>query len=123
MGNESDGFPLQLAKVQAPPLRDATLERPRLLDWLRAKSHGRVVLLIADAGYGKTTLLADFARRARSRTLWYRMDTDDRDWTSVLHHLVAAGRQHDATFAPETSELLSRPGCVSNPQPTVTQPT
>lgn len=115
LGNESDGFPIQLAKVQPPPLRDATLERPRLLDWLRAKSHGRMVLLIADAGYGKTTLLADFARRVRSRTLWYRMDTDDRDWTSVLHHLVAAGRQHDATFAPETSALLARIG-IDGPQ-------
>ena len=61
--DEVNGYPIQLAKVQRPALRDETLERPRLLDWLRAKIHGRVVLVLADAGYGKTTLLADFSRR------------------------------------------------------------
>ena len=101
-------YPIQLAKVQPPPLREETLERPRLLDWLHAKAHGRVVLLLADAGYGKSTLLADFARRSRLTTLWYRLDGDDRDWVSLLNHLVAAGRQHMPEFAPETAALLLR---------------
>jgi DNA-binding SARP family transcriptional activator/tetratricopeptide (TPR) repeat protein len=109
-----NGFPIQLAKVQRPSLRDETLERPRLLDWLRAKTTGRVVLLLADAGYGKTTLLADFSRRTRMRTLWYRLDHEDRDWTSILHHLVAAGREHDPGFAPLTANLLAEVG-VSGP--------
>ena len=108
--DEVQGFPIQLAKVQRPALREETLERPRLLDWLRAKVHGRVVLVLADAGYGKTTLLADFSRRSRMRTLWYRLDDDDRDWVSFLRHLVAAGREHDPTFAPETSALLAEIG-------------
>ncbi len=108
--DEVRGFPIQLAKVQPPALREETLERPRLLDWLRAKVHGRVVLVLADAGYGKTTLLADFSRRSRMRTLWYRLDDDDRDWVSFLHHLVAAGREHDPTFASETSGLLAEIG-------------
>jgi DNA-binding SARP family transcriptional activator len=105
-----NGYPIQLAKVQRPALRDETLERPRLLDWLRAKIHGRVVLVLADAGYGKTTLLADFARRSRLRTLWYRLDDDDRDWVSFLHHLVAAGREYDPSFAPATAALLAEIG-------------
>ena len=67
--DEVGHYPIDLAKVQRPALRDETLERPRLLDWLRAKVHGRVVLVLADAGYGKTTLLADFSRRTRMRTL------------------------------------------------------
>ena len=108
--DEVNGFPIQLAKVQRPALRDQTLERPRLLDWLHAKVHGRVVLVLADAGYGKTTLLADFSRRSRMRTLWYRLDDDDRDWVSFLHHLVAAGREHDPAFAPATVGLLAEIG-------------
>jgi DNA-binding SARP family transcriptional activator len=66
--------------------------------------------VLADAGYGKTTLLADFSRRSRMRTLWYRLDDDDRDWVSFLHHLVAAGREHDPTFAPATAALLAQIG-------------
>ncbi|MFP5342005.1 MAG: BTAD domain-containing putative transcriptional regulator [Candidatus Limnocylindria bacterium] len=105
-----NGFPIQIAKVQRPALSDETLERPRLLDWLRAKTTGRVVLLLADAGFGKTTLLADFSRRSRMRTLWYRLDHEDRDWTALLHHLVAAGREHEPGFAPATAALLAEVG-------------
>ncbi len=101
------GYPIQPAKVQGPLLRDETLARNRLLDWLAAKIHHRVILVLADAGYGKTTLLADFSRRTRVRTLWYRLDDDDRDWISFLSHLVAAGRVHDPGFAPNTAALLS----------------
>jgi ATP/maltotriose-dependent transcriptional regulator MalT/DNA-binding SARP family transcriptional activator len=100
-------YPIQLAKVQRPALRDETLSRDRLLDWLAAKIHDRVILVLADAGYGKTTLLADFAGRTRLRTLWYRLEDDDRDWIAFLNHLVAAGREHDPGFAPTTSAMLA----------------
>ncbi len=105
--DDVSGFPVQYAKVQPPPLREETLARHRLLDWLAVKIHHRVILLLADAGYGKTTLLADFSRRTRLRTLWYRLDEDDRDWISVLNHLVAAGREADPAFAPSTASLLA----------------
>ena len=105
-----NGYPIQAAKVQRPPLRDETLARDRLLDWLGKKVHHRVVLVVAEAGYGKTTLLADFSRRTRMRTLWYRLDEDDRDWISLLNHLVAAGREHDPGFAPTTASMLADSG-------------
>src|SRR5262245_55940801 len=68
------GYPIQPSKVQRPPLRDDVLSRPRLNDQLEAKSSHRVVLLVAEAGYGKTTLLADWTRRTARRVLWYRLD-------------------------------------------------
>src|SRR5690349_22031604 len=95
-------YPIQPGKIQAPALRDETLARTRLLDWLETKIHSRVLFVTADAGYGKTTLLADFSRRTRHRTLWYRLDEDDRDWVGFLSHLIAAGREHDSGFAPRT---------------------
>ena len=104
------GYPIQYAKVQPPVLREETLGRDRLLDWLHLKIHSRVILILADAGYGKTTLLADFARRTRLRTLWYRLDDDDLDWTAILHHLVAAGREHDPGFASATLSMLGEIG-------------
>jgi DNA-binding SARP family transcriptional activator/tetratricopeptide (TPR) repeat protein len=108
--DEPRGFPVQLSKVQPPALRSETLERPRLLDWLRSKTHGRVVLVLADAGFGKTTLLADYSRRTRLPTLWYRLDEQDRDWIPFLNHLVAAGREHSPAFAPQTAALLADAG-------------
>src|SRR6476661_6378882 len=72
-------YPIQPGKIQAPALRDETLARMRLLDWLDVKIHSRVVFVIADAGYGKTTFLA---------------------------HLVSAGREFDPDFAPRTVAIL-----------------
>lgn len=103
-------FPIQEAKVRRPPLRDATLRRDRLLDWLALKIHHRVVFVTAEAGYGKTTLLADFSRRSRLRTLWYRLDEEDRNWVSLLNYLVAAGRQVEPAFAPGTAAMLRELG-------------
>ena len=99
-------YPVQLSKVQAPPLRDETLARDRLLDWLSVKVHRRAVLLVAEAGYGKTTLLADFTRRTRVRVLWFRLDRGDRDWVGFIAHLVAAIRVHVAGFGTSTAALL-----------------
>ena len=97
-------------KVQRPPLRAETLRRDRLLEWLTVKIHHRIVFVTADAGYGKTTLLADFARRSRLPTLWYRLDEDDRNWVSFVNYLVAAGRQIDPDFASATAGLLREMG-------------
>jgi LuxR family maltose regulon positive regulatory protein len=99
-------YPIQPGKVHAPALRDDTLARDRLLDWLSVKIHSRVVLLIAEAGYGKTTLLADFSRRTRVRVLWYRLDRGDRDWVGFIAHLVAAVRVHVPAFGSATAGLL-----------------
>jgi ATP/maltotriose-dependent transcriptional regulator MalT/DNA-binding SARP family transcriptional activator len=105
-----DAFPVQAAKVQEPPLREGTLSRDRLLDWLRSKINHRVILVTAEAGYGKTTLLADFSRRSRHRTLWYRLDEGDQSWSGVLSYLIAAGREFVHDFASVTSSLLREIG-------------
>ena len=108
-------FPVQLAKVQRPPLRRETLRRERLLDWLKVKIHHRVVLVTAEAGYGKTTLLADFARHHRRPTMWYRLDEEDRNWVSFLHYLVAAGREIEPGFGGATKGLLAELGVATGP--------
>lgn len=118
LGSMSE-YPIQINKVQAPPLRDETLERVRLLDWLHVKIHRRVVLVTAEAGYGKTTLLADFSRRTRVRTLWFRLDRGDRDWVGFIAHLVAAVRIHLPDFAPVTQSLLRETGNSAPPRDTV----
>ncbi len=103
---ETARFPVQAEKLEAPPLRDGILHRERLLGWLDRRIHHRVVTVVAEAGYGKTTLLADFASRTRLATLWYRLDEEDRDPVAFLNYLVAAGRRLVPTFAPTTAAML-----------------
>lgn len=114
IGAMSD-YPVQLEKVQPPPLREDILARNRLLDWLAVKVHNRVVLVTAEAGYGKTTLLADFARRSRVLVLWYRLDRGDRDWAGFIAHLVAAVRRHAPSFGALTTSLIRETGASAPP--------
>jgi ATP/maltotriose-dependent transcriptional regulator MalT/DNA-binding SARP family transcriptional activator len=109
-------FPLQAAKVQRPALRAETLQRDRLLDWLAAQDQSKVILVTAEAGYGKTTLLADFSRRTRRRVLWFRVDEKDRSWVSVVRYLIAAGQEVDPDFGRDTRDLISRLGQPGGPR-------
>jgi DNA-binding SARP family transcriptional activator/tetratricopeptide (TPR) repeat protein len=99
-------LPIQPVKIHRPPLRHDVLSRERLNGWLDGAVGGRVALVIAEAGFGKTTLLADWARHTRRATAWYRLESDDRDWLAFIRHLVSTGREIDPVFAPETYELL-----------------
>jgi ATP/maltotriose-dependent transcriptional regulator MalT len=74
-----------------------------------------VILVTADAGYGKTTLLADFSRRTRRRVLWYRIDENDRSWVSLVRYLVAAGQEVDPDFGAATRALVDRLGTPDGP--------
>jgi len=100
-------FPLRPGKTQRPLLPDETLQRDRLLDWLAARIHCRVIYVVAEAGFGKTTLVADFLRSSRLRTFWYRLDEDDTDGLVFLRYVVAACQAVDSTLLPRTAALLS----------------
>lgn len=114
-------FPISRAKITPPPVREETLARERLLAWLDSAVLRRVVFVVAEAGYGKTTLLADFTRRTRIRCLWFKLDEPDRDWLTFLHYLVAAGREAVPDFAPTTSALLAQAGAGESTKDTAIQ--
>ena len=101
-------FPIIGARIHPPLLRADTLSRDRLNAWLDEAATGRVALVVAEAGFGKTTLLGDWARNSQRLTAWYRLDPDDRDWLTFCRHLVASGRELDPEFAPDTYALLLR---------------
>lgn len=103
-------LPVQGARIHRPQLRGDTLSRSRLNGWLDEAATGRLVLIVAEAGFGKTTLLADWSRHTERSTAWYRLEPDDRDWLTFIRHLVGSGREIDPAFAPETDSLLAQLG-------------
>ena len=85
--------PLVATKLFVPRLRRDLVARPRLLD--RLGSEGRLTLVSAPAGFGKTTLLASWvAADAGRRVAWLSLDPSDDDpvsfWTGVVAALDAA---------------------------------
>jgi DNA-binding SARP family transcriptional activator len=107
------------SKVRSPAIRPTTLERPRLLNWLEQHATARLRIVTAEAGYGKSTLLADHSRRTAQRTIWYRLDSSDRDWVTFLSYIVAAVREVAPKFGAATVGLLQQVG-VLNPTRDVT---
>ena len=99
-------FPLRLGKIQRPLLPANTLRRDRLFDWLQARSDRRVLLVVAEAGFGKTTIVADYLRRSQSRSFWYRLDEEETDGLVFLRYMVAACRATDPRLLSRTSALL-----------------
>ena len=100
--------PIIKSKIQPPALRATTLSRQRLVDKLTEATTHRLTLLIAEAGYGKTTLLADFAAKSGVRTLWYRLDPTDADVITWSNHIIAAVREVEPDFGEATLRLMSQ---------------
>jgi LuxR family maltose regulon positive regulatory protein len=76
------------AKVSVPPTRPAAVSRIELIETARA-STCRVVGVTAPAGYGKSTLLVQWASQEDRRVVWISLDRLDDD-PGVLIRLLAS---------------------------------
>ena len=101
-----DFQPISRTKITPPLLRRETLTRGRLIDRLRVLTRRRLTLVVAEAGYGKTTLMGDFGRVAERPCLWYKLDANDGDWVTLANYLIAAIRELEPSFGAATESLL-----------------
>ena len=76
-----------MAEILAPAQRHI-IKRPRLTKLLD-EAEARIVLLVAPAGYGKTTLAREWTSQRGRRALWYRAGTGASDVAAVARGLVA----------------------------------
>ena len=81
---------LLATKLYMPGPRPALVPRPRLLAQLDEGVARGLVSVCAPAGYGKTVLLADWARRGRHPAAWLSLDAGDNDPARFWRHAVAA---------------------------------
>jgi LuxR family maltose regulon positive regulatory protein len=77
------------SKIQVPALRPGSISRTALVNRLRVTTSAAVTTVVAPAGYGKTTLLAQWAARDRRRFAWVTVDDRDNDPIVLLRHIAA----------------------------------
>jgi len=82
-------------KASAPPLLEQNLPRERLTIAMEAhfdrqRRQGPVALIVAPAGYGKTTLLAQWTRVSPVPVAWYTLDDTDNDLALFLRGVTRA---------------------------------
>ena len=79
-------------KLTVPPAASRLVARPRLWAMLDRAADLPVTTIAATAGYGKTTLLADWARTRPAPVAWYTADTSDADLRVFASGIVRAIR-------------------------------
>lgn len=79
-------------KSLMPEIKKKVIRRERLLDLLRGNIQTRFQAVSAPAGYGKSTLLANFAQAVGNPVCWYTFDTADEDPRVFFEGILASIR-------------------------------
>jgi LuxR family transcriptional regulator, maltose regulon positive regulatory protein len=103
------GLDLLASKVRRPPVRPGTVPRPCLIDRLRGDDRPPIVSVVAPPGYGKTTLLAQWAERNGQPFAWVSVDEADND-PKVLLSYVAEALDAVEPIGERVFDALASPG-------------
>ena len=85
--------PLLETKLYVPRLRRGLVARPRLIERMGRGAESKLTLISAPAGFGKSTLVAEWLAAAPTSgpsAAWLSLDQDDNQRTSFWTYLVAA---------------------------------
>jgi LuxR family maltose regulon positive regulatory protein len=97
-------------KLVAPAPRAGLLPRAGLQSVLQSSLQAKLCLLAAPAGYGKTTLLAQWrAVAGGGRVAWVSLDERDNDPTRFWNYLVSALRTVEPGLGTVALEVLGGP--------------
>ena len=108
---------LTLTKFQRPRVGRDLVERPRLLEQLGAPT--ALTLVIAPAGYGKTTLLSTWLETCALPSAWLSLDALDNDLMTFTASVVATVQTLFPMVGAETVDLLH--GVTRPPLATITR--
>ncbi|MAU01959.1 MAG: hypothetical protein CL608_32895 [Anaerolineaceae bacterium] len=99
---------LLTTKLTIPPAPPGIVSRPRLAARLEEGQHQKLTLVAAPAGFGKTTLIADWVRHqtAAMPVAWFSLDDADNDPAQFMAYLVAALQTAVPTVGQTAASLL-----------------
>lgn len=95
-------------KLYLQPARQTLVDRPVLLEQLRDGLRGKLTLVSAPAGFGKTSLVAAWQKDCEIPLAWVSLDEEDNEPLRFLDYLIGALQMVDTDLGDESAELLSR---------------
>jgi LuxR family maltose regulon positive regulatory protein len=107
------GPSFELVEPKLHPLsgRPGIVPRTALVEQLLASQATPIIGVVAPAGYGKTTVLAQWAARKRGRVAWVSVDQRDNDPVVLLTY-VAAALDRVEPIDPDVFQALASPGAA-----------
>lgn len=108
------------AKLYVPRVRPDAVPRPRLYERLDEGARRELTVVSAPAGFGKTTLLAEWSRRSELPVAWVSLDERDNDPVRFFSYLIAAlGTIHEG-FGEATRAFLESLRSAEELEPVLT---
>lgn len=98
--------PIIPTRTTPPRRRSDLLERNHLMQSLSEMIEKRLTLVSAPAGYGKTSLLVEFANKSSLPVCWYSIDRFDIDPVRFISYFAAAIQRKFPAFGIKTSAAL-----------------
>jgi LuxR family maltose regulon positive regulatory protein len=108
-------YPILQTKLYIPRIQPELVPRPRLIERLntglttRGSFTRALTVLSAPAGFGKTTLLSEWATGLSDRAAWLSLDKEDNDQARFWTYLVAALQTVHAGLGQDALQLLQAP--------------
>jgi len=93
-------------KLYLPALRATILDRRRLVDKLSARKDRRLVMIVGQAGSGKTSLVSQWIRQDGLQCAWYSLDENDNEPQLFFRYFLTALAATDNKIEHETRLLL-----------------
>jgi LuxR family maltose regulon positive regulatory protein len=106
-GGAQPGYALLNTKLNVPSVRTNLVTRQRLIGRLDEGIWGKLTLVCAPAGFGKSTLLGDWTLKSELPVGWISLDKDDNDPARFLSYLMEALRTAAPDIIGESSLLGS----------------
>lgn len=95
-------------KFFAPASNPKSIERPRLISQVEKSVGRRLTMVIAPAGYGKTTLVSQWRHISNSAFTWLALDGSDNEPRRFWLYVIGAFTRIDSQLGAEANKLLSQ---------------
>ena len=100
-------IPVLQTKLYPPLPAEGVVSRQRLIESLQTGVKGRVTIISAPPGFGKTTLLSAWlATKKTSKVAWYSLDEDDSEPGRFFTYIAASLRPLELDSVPVLDSLL-----------------
>ena len=103
---------LLATKLFIPSLRAEHISRPRLVTYLNTCFSHKLTLVSAPAGYGKTTLISEWAKSCTCPVAWLSIDEGDNDPARLSEYLYTAFQKAGIPAASPESSSPDPPGIL-----------